>query len=198
MLGWAADVLGDYRTWVLLGLATLVALVACRPLARRVGWPTWPTLGMLLGAALIAALTLGPAPGHPIGGPEAGAVGHCLRTLADPAGWWHALGSLDSRGERAGNVAMFVPATFFAVLATRRPVVVAAIGAAAPVLVELSQAVLAAGRDCAADDWVNNATGALLGAAAGAVVLVVARSVRAGAPQHRVQRPQQDDHVERE
>jgi VanZ family protein len=66
--------------------------------------------------------------------------------------------------------------TFFATLASRRPVVVALVGMAFPVLVELTQAFLNVGRDCVGYDWVNNAIGALLGAVGGAAFMWAAHT----------------------
>jgi hypothetical protein len=149
----------------------LLALAISRPLARRLGCPVWVMAATLLSAAVVLSLTLPPAPGHPVDGPAAAALADCLRAFPHPGGWWRALVSTDDRGERVGNVAMLVPVSLFAVLATRRPVRVALVGALAPVAIELSQALIGAGRDCLPDDWINNATGALLGAAAGALAL---------------------------
>jgi hypothetical protein len=65
---------------------------------------------------------------------------------------------------------MFMPVGFFAALASRRPVRIAAIGVVAPFAIEVCQVLIGGGRDCAANDWLNNATGVLFGVAA-AVVL---------------------------
>lgn len=171
MRGWAADFLADPRTWVVAVSLAGLALVSARPLARRTGWPVGATAGTLLSAVLVVTLTLAPAPGHLVDGPTVAALTDCVRALADPGAWWQALASTRNQGERVGNVLMFVPVCFFAVLATGRPVVVAAVGALSPVAIEVSQAIISGGRDCAADDWVNNATGAVLGTVAGALLL---------------------------
>lgn len=171
MRGWAAEYLSEPRTWVVaIGLAVL-ALVGARLVARRTGWPVWTTAATLLSAALVATLTLAPAPGMPMAGPTGAGIVDCAQTLSDPAAWWRGLVATGDRGERVGNVLMFMPVCFFAGLATRRPAMVAAIGALAPFAIEFGQVLIGGGRDCAANDWLNNATGALLGVAAAVVVL---------------------------
>jgi hypothetical protein len=168
--GWAADYLSDSRTWVVaVGLAVL-ALVAARPVARRTGWPMWTTAATLLSAAVVATQTLAPAPGMPVVGPTGAGIVDCAQILVDPVQWWRGLVATGDRGERVGNVLMFMPVCFFAVLATRRPARVAVIGALAPFAIEFGQVLIGGGRDCAANDWLNNAIGALLGVAAAVVV----------------------------
>lgn len=171
MRGFAAALLSDPRSWLVLLALVALGLAATKPLARRTGRPAWVIAGVLISAAVVGMLTLSPAPGYAFDGLTPGQVPGCVRTLADPSAWWAALLSRHDRGERVGNVLMFVPVAGFAVLASRRPLLVGALGLVAPVAIELSQAFLGGGRDCAAPDWVNNATGAVLGALAGALVL---------------------------
>lgn len=174
MRGWAAQFLTDPRVWVmLLGLVGLSTVFV-----RRSGWKVW---GTLLSAAIVITLTLAPAPGHPVDGPSPATVADCLRSLPDPDQWWQAAVSVERRGERLGNVLMFVPICFFAVLATRRPAWIAVLGVLSPVVIEVSQVLVGGGRECAAEDWVNNATGALLGVCAGALALHLAARFRARA-----------------
>lgn len=182
MRGWAADLLADPRTLVWFTGLALLALLGTWPLARRTGAPVWMVAGTLLAAAVVGTLTLSPEPGHPVLGPSPAAAGDCLGTLADPGAWLRALVATHSRGERVGNVLMFIPVCGLAVLVTHRPVRVLVAGVLAPVTLEVTQALLGAGRNCAADDWVNNATGAVLGVAAGALVLAV--SARSGRLPH--------------
>lgn len=183
MRGFAAELLSDPRAWITLLAAAAIGLVAARLLIRHSGWAPLPALGAVLSTALVAALTLSPGPGQPVDGPTLGAVADCARTLADPAGWVRALVATQDRGERVGNVLMFVPVCGFAVLATGRWRLVGVAGVLAPVMIELSQSLIDGGRDCAANDWVNNATGALLGAAAGAALLWWSRRrARTGRP----------------
>lgn len=176
MRGWASQFLADPRPWLVLAGLVALAAVAARPLARRTGQPVWLALATLLAAAVILTLTLPPAPGHPIGGPTTAGLVDCVAALTDPAAWWHGMVDTGNRGERVGNVLMFVPLGFFAALLTRRPGRVALVGLVAPAVIEVSQALIGGGRDCAADDWLNNATGAVLGATAGAMLLRQART----------------------
>lgn len=177
MLGWASEYLADPRTAVVIVALVLLAAVAARPVALLAGWPVWTTAAMLQAAAVVCILTLGPAPGHPVTGPEGDAVVDCVRGLTDPSAWWQGLIATTDRGERVGNVLMFVPLGFFAVLATRRPVAVAVLGVLAPCVIELGQVLIGGGRDCAANDWLNNVTGLLVGVVAG--VLAARLSSRA-------------------
>jgi hypothetical protein len=174
VLGWARSFLSYPEPFITLAVLVLVGLAAHRPLARALGWSPWPTLGALLGAAAIAALTLPPAPGMSMGDPDRQVLVACLRRLSDPRLMWWGMVHPVSRGEQAGNVLMFVPLTFFGTLAARRPLLVAMVGMLLPAGVEISQAVLGGGRDCAAFDWGNNAVGALLGVLAGSLILAVA------------------------
>jgi VanZ like family len=163
MRGWAAEYLADARTWVVaIGLA-LLAVLAARPVARRTGWPVWTTAATLLSVAVVCTLTLAPAPGQPVTGPSGNEFVDCVQRLADPVAWWRGLIATGDRGERVGNVLMFVPVGFFATLASRRPLVVAVVGLLTPFAIELGQVLIGGGRDCAANDWLNNAIGMLLG-----------------------------------
>ncbi|MFV2086179.1 VanZ family protein [Micromonospora sp. LOL_021] len=184
MLGWAREFLA--QPWPFLTLAVLagVSLLVHRPVAVRLGWARWPTLGMLLGAAAITALTLPPAPagtgvplapGASVSGPNGEVLTACLRSLTDPAVLWSGLVTVDSLGERVGNVVMFVPLAFCAVLAVRRPALATGLLLLAPAGVEVAQAVLGVGRECVGYDWVNNATGVLIGAVGGGIVRLLWR-----------------------
>jgi hypothetical protein len=166
--------------WPLLTLGVLVGVgvVLHRPVARRLGWAREPTLGAFLGLAVVVALTQPPAPVLPGADlPEVVGVGGCLRSLTDPAVLWGGLTLTSDHGERVGNLLMFVPLTFFATLASRRPIRVAAVGASLPVAVEISQSLLGLGRDCVGSDWGDNCIGALGGVA---LALVVMRRCYAG------------------
>ncbi|WP_326550593.1 VanZ family protein [Micromonospora sp. NBC_01813] len=194
MLGWAREFLTQPWPFVLLVSVAAVGLVAHRPLARRLGWARWPTLGMFVGAAAIAALTLPPAPtgvgvplapGVSVDGPDGQVIAACVRSLTDPSVLWSGLVTVGSLGERVGNVAMFVPLAFCTVLAVRRPLIAVGLLLLAPAAVEFTQAVLGMGRECVGYDWVNNATGVLVGAVAAGAVRLLSRwlwPVRGGAP----------------
>lgn len=178
MRGWAFDFLSQPWPVMTFALLAVVAAAVHRPLAARLRWATWPTLGLLLSLAVVLTLTLPPAPHVPIGVPGVADVDRCVGSLSDGGQLWRALVATTERGERVGNIAMFVPATFFAVLASRRPAVVAAAGVLFSGAIELSQSVMHLGRECVGYDWVNNAIGATLG------VLLGVLAVRVSTRQH--------------
>lgn len=173
MRGWALDFLS--QPWPVMTFVLLAALAVAvhRPLVGRTGWATWPSLGLLLSIAAVLTLTLPPAPHVPIGVPWVADVDRCVGSLSDAGQLWRALISTTERGERVGNILMFVPVTFFAVLASRRPALVAAVGVLFSGAIEVTQSVMHMGRECVGYDWVNNALGAMLGVLLG----VLARRV---------------------
>jgi len=186
VLGWAREFLSQPWPFLTLVLLAVLGLVLHRFVARRFGWSRWPTLGMLLSIAIIAALTLPPAPagslvvpiapGVSMNGPDPDVVVACLDSLTDPSVLWAGLITTDSLGERVGNILMFVPLAFFAVLAVRRrPMLAAGVVVLLPAGVEICQAVLGLGRECVGYDWANNGTGVVLGAIAGGVARMVRR-----------------------
>lgn len=177
VLGWAGAFLSTPGPYATLAGAVLIVLTVHRPLARRLNWPVWACVGALLGATVIVALTLPPAPGAVLTGPQPAALGTCARRLFDPGIMWWALTHDVSRGERVGNILMFMPLVFFATLAARRKALVVLGGMLLPAVVEMSQAVLGGGRDCVGFDWMHNAIGALLGGTGAALVLVAHRRV---------------------
>lgn len=180
MRGWAIDFLS--QPWPAITFVLLAALAAAghRRLAEWLGWARWPTLGLLLSLAAVLTLTLPPGPNMPIGVPGVGGVSQCVDSLSDPDGLWQALIATTDRGERVGNIAMFVPVTFFAVLSSRRPALVAAAGVLLSGAIELTQSVMHLGRDCVGYDWVNNGIGAVLGAILGTLAIRVSTRQQAG------------------
>lgn len=180
MLGWADQFLSEPWPALTLVAAIAVALAAHGPVARLLGWPRWHTLGALLGLAAIVTLTIPPGPGGAPGGPDVGLVDDCAAALFDPAALWQGLTATTQRGERVGNVLMFVPLTFFATLASRRPALVAAAGVLLPIPIEFTQAFTNGGRDCVGYDWVNNAIGAVIGTLTAALILRYSRRSGAG------------------
>lgn len=191
MLGWAREFLSQPWPFLTFAVVVAVGLVTHRPLARRLGWRRWPTLGMFVGAAAVAALTLPPAPvstavplapGVSVTGPDSQVVAACVRSLTDPSVLWSGLVTIDSLGERVGNIAMFVPLAFFTVLAVRRPLLACGVLLLAPAGVEFTQAVLGVGRECVGYDWVNNATGVLVGAVVAGAVRLLWRPPAPGRP----------------
>ena len=82
------------------------------------------------------------------------------------------LGSL----ELLANVALFVPAACFAVLLSRRPLLVLAAATAASAAIEVLQAVVGAlQRACDTNDWAMNTAGAAIGVLLATGVLGSAR-----------------------
>jgi hypothetical protein len=176
VIGWAKAFLSEPWPALTLFVLATASVALFRPLSRKLGWPPLPTLGALLGLAAIATLTLPPPPGD---GYSQG-LAACGRALTDIGDFARALVATDDRGERVGNVLMFMPFTFFATLASRRPGLVALVGVLLPVAIEVAQSLLDLGRDCAARDWANNAIGAVLGVAFAVVTLRLVRASRVG------------------
>lgn len=82
------------------------------------------------------------------------------------------------RVELAANVVLFVAPVLFAVVATRRPLLVAVAGSGLSVLVETVQALVPAlGRSCSTNDWLSNSIGVVIGAVLGVVALRLAGPV---------------------
>lgn len=170
MGAWVAAYLAEPATLITLAVLVTLAVALHRPLARRAGWSPWPTGAALLTLAVIGALTLLPAPGPTLTDPTWSALPGCARELANPVAAWRGL--IDQyRVERISNTLMFMPLTFFGVLATRRPRPVALAGMLLPVAIETAQVVLVGSRSCTAVDWLTNALGAALGALTGWLVL---------------------------
>jgi hypothetical protein len=180
MRGWALDFLSQPWPAITFVLLAALAVATHRWLAQRLGWPRWPVLGLLVSVAIVLTLTLPPAPGMPIGVPGVADVDRCFGSLSDTRALWHALISTTDRGERVGNVLMFVPMTFFAVLASRRPALVAAAGIALSGVIELTQSVTHLGRQCAGFDLVNNGIGVVLGVLLGVLAARVSTRQPAG------------------
>ncbi|MCW6003238.1 VanZ family protein [Micromonospora sp. CPCC 205371] len=176
MIGWAKAFLAEPWPALTLFFLATASVALFRPLSRKLGWHALPTLGALLGLAAIATLTLPPPPNAA----ESQSLAACGRALADLDDFARALVATNDRGERVGNVLMFMPFTFFATLASRRAGLVALVGVLLPVAIEVTQSLLDLGRDCAARDWANNAIGALLGVAFAVVMLRLVKAGRVG------------------
>lgn len=83
------------------------------------------------------------------------------------------------RVELMANVILFVPPVLLAAVAARRPVLALVGGVAGSAAIEAVQALVPAlGRSCDTNDWLSNAIGALVGAALGAVAIMLARRSR--------------------
>ncbi|MCK8434178.1 VanZ family protein [Streptomyces sp. D2-8] len=135
-------------------LAALLAVpTAFVAKAREKPWPLRTALAVSL--AGIVAVTL--LPGN--AGLE---VGQCDTSLS---------GRAFTSSSSLLNIALFAPGAFLAALLFRRPVTVAAAFGLLSGSVELIQSVAGTGRACTMTDIAANATGAVLGALAGAVWL---------------------------
>lgn len=147
-----------YVRWVLAGLLLamlLVGVLLVRYDARRAS----AVLAVLAGLAGLA-LTAWPDPGAAIDEVR------CAVQLSVP---FQGLDTL-------ANVALFVPATYAAVLACRRPVLVAAVASGASALIEVVQALVpATGRVCDTNDWFMNTVGTVLGVLLAVATLAVVR-----------------------
>lgn len=148
---------------VLFVLAVLTALALWRPVVRSTGWPSVATLLFLLSAAVCVALTLPDqfAPG------AFGRLQSCVGWPGAPASVRH----LDTGpSHQVVNVLLWVPLGLTGLLATRRPVAVAAGASATWALVELVQTIDPV-RMCSPVDWFSNTCGALTGVLLGWAVL---------------------------
>ncbi|MGW7532433.1 VanZ family protein [Amycolatopsis sp. NPDC054798] len=89
--------------------------------------------------------------------------------------------------ELLANVALFFPPVFFAVLATRRPLLMLAAGAGLSAAIEAVQALVPAiGRACDTNDWAMNTLGAVLAVLLAGVTITLANrtAVRKAADSH--------------
>jgi glycopeptide antibiotics resistance protein len=77
------------------------------------------------------------------------------------------------------NIVLFLLPVLFAVVATRRPVVVLAGGIGLSAIIEVVQSLtLALGRRCDVGDWLANSTGTAIGVLIAVVVMAVIRRVK--------------------
>lgn len=156
--------------WMLGGIAVLFVLAAIltwalrTPLAgatRRAGF-----FGFAVTAGAIVLVTVVREP------PQT----WCLNCLTPDWGLPRFLnGDLGTEGLL--NVALFVPAAFFAVLVWRAPVRTVAFAALGSLLIELLQPMIGVGVNDVTD-LATNIAGAMVGAAAGAVVMLIVDSVK--------------------
>lgn len=83
------------------------------------------------------------------------------------------------------NVALFFPLAYFATLATQRPVLTLATGAAVSAATEAAQALVPAlGRACDTNDWLMNTIGILAGVLLACGTTAVAHRVEANRAGH--------------
>lgn len=133
-------------------LVLCVGVVAVyRPVARRMRWPAWATLG--LGAALagVFALTLTP---------DGDTWTGCRMALPPTLG----LLQLRRLTHMSLNTLMTMPLGFFGALAVRRLSLFTIVVIGLPVAIEAIQGLVPAlGRSCTAQDVINNVVGGLVG-----------------------------------
>ena len=138
-------------------LALAVACVGVGILILRAGRQDVLRALVVLSALPVIALTLVPASGG-LG------VRHCEVQFSLPT-----LGSV----ELLANVALLFPLTFFAALATRRPLLVLVGATALSAAIEAVQALLPAiARSCDTNDWAMNTAGAVVATSLAAALLV--------------------------
>ncbi|MCH1865340.1 VanZ family protein [Nocardioides sp. CFH 31398] len=154
-----STVLVEHSVWVRPGLAVLVALmlVVGALLVRNEARRASALLATVAGVAGLA-LTAWPEPAAATEGVR------CAAQLSVP---FQGLDTL-------ANIALFVPATYAAVLACRRPLVVAVAASGLSALIEVVQALVpATGRVCDTNDWFMNTVGAALGVLLGLLTVAV-------------------------
>jgi hypothetical protein len=149
-----------------------IGAVVWRPLVRRTGWASRPTLALLVWGGLVLAMTLPMSV-------EPGVGARLDQCLADPVGdmaW--SVRTFGSRGlEDVMNVALWVPCGFLGVEATRRAVAAPVVIALGFVAVEFLQT-LDPGRECDPGDWAYNSFGVAVGALAAAALTALRASLR--------------------
>jgi glycopeptide antibiotics resistance protein len=128
---------------------------------------------MLLSIAPILAFTLPPDTSTvPVGAGER--LRYFFGLFLDPANVDRQIHSIGSNNERVANLLLFIPAGFFATLATRHPVRIALAGIAIPFLIETYQTISGV-RVGSATDWLHNCGGTLIGVVAACVLLPLTR-----------------------
>jgi hypothetical protein len=150
--------------WAAAGLATsaVLALIAARPLGRRLRTSAVLTFLWILLLGVVLTLTVTP-------GLSRLTVHVCSLQPARPV----PVGDLLAPGGASFNVWMFVPLALLSVLPRPGRTLLLALGTALtlPFLVEAVQwALPAMGRDCTSKDIVDNLTGVVIGAGLGALL----------------------------
>lgn len=151
----------------LVPIALLLIAVLCAGVGQvllwtgRSGW-LWAAVALTAVPVLVLTLT-----------PSSGTLQRCTVQFSVPR-----LGSV----ELLANVALLLPLTFFAALASRRPGLTLIGGMALSATIEALQALVPAiGRSCDTNDWSMNTLGALVAASLGWALLALNR-VREGKP----------------
>ncbi|MFI7337229.1 VanZ family protein [Streptomyces sp. NPDC050085] len=143
----------------------VLAVLLCLPtwlIARRRGRPVSVRVMLAASLAGIAAVTLLPG--------NAGTAGEGMCDAS-----WSLTDALNSSSAWM-NLALFVPAAFFAVALFRRPITTVGAGVLLSGAIEWAQTGAVPGRSCTMTDFVMNSTGAVVGAVAAQVWLLVRRN----------------------
>ncbi|MEV4702868.1 VanZ family protein [Actinoplanes sp. NPDC049316] len=158
---------------VLLVCCAAAAAALFLPLARLLGWrPGWTLLALLSLAPILVFTVPVEAPGWQDGAVHR--LADYVRSYLHAATFHAELDAPSAPDERTANLLLFIPFGFFGTLAARRAVTTAVAGAALSFGIEGWQAVSGV-RVATAADWLYNSGGALIGAAAGLVVLGLIR-----------------------
>jgi hypothetical protein len=157
----------DDRVGVCAVVGAAVALLLCRPLARRfASRPAVALLGML-SALLVALVTVANR-----------GIDVSSDSLPQQLLWWTRGLDVPHGSDVLGwvfNVVLFIPVAFFATLLARRPSLVAGCLIAVSFAVETAQALFLTGRPDQLDVLANS-IGSVIGAAAGGFVISYERS----------------------
>ncbi|MFI5842582.1 VanZ family protein [Catenuloplanes sp. NPDC051500] len=152
--------------------ALLVLLVLLLAIARARGLDRWWAAGTAVSLAVILALT---APVGALVDDWAGAADAFAHRFTDPGVLVQALADVHLNAERQANVLLFIPAGLAGALLTRSFVPVAVALSGLSWLIELIQS-MSTTRYGAAEDWVYNTTGALIGVMVAALWRLATRS----------------------
>lgn len=169
----------DGRVGVIAVVGVVVALVACRPLARRSGSTTGVALFALLAGLAMLLVTVA---NRGVDTSDAG-IGHQLT-------WWSRRVRLPQGSDVLGwsfNAVLFVPVAFAWTLLTRRPGLVAGCLIAVSFIIETAQETVLTGRPDLLD-VVANGLGAVVGSMLASVVISRTGSDPGSPPQGALER----------
>ncbi len=157
--------------WVLTGVSIVLAVAVVITLALRHPLGStgrrWSFFAFVVSAGIVVVATLVRQP------PQV----WCTGCLVPDWGLSRFLNG-DLGAEGVLNVALFVPVAFFAVLIWQTPILTVIVAAMGSMVIELLQPMLGVGVNDLTD-LAANAAGAMIGATAAAVLLLIADSVRA-------------------
>lgn len=157
--------------WVLTGVSIVLAVAVVITLALRHPLGStgrrWSFFAFVVSAGIVVVATLVRQP------PQV----WCTGCLVPDWGLSRFLNG-DLGAEGVLNVALFVPVAFFAVLIWQTPILTVIVAAMSSMVIELLQPMLGVGVNDLTD-LAANAAGAMIGATAAAVLLLIADSIRA-------------------